>query len=97
MMDDFGSRDFGAHSGGTRPTPRGTSTGRQGRRDVHELVPVMPKHPLVIVVVLGAFLGQLAGCASGPQSGQALKWATENEAERARLEAEGFPQYLAGS
>ena len=58
---------------------------------------VTPKHRFVMVLVLGAFLGQLAGCASGPPSGQAVKWVTENEAERARLTADGFPQYIGGS
>ena len=58
--------------------------------------PVTPKHRLVMAVVLGALLSQLAGCSSGPESGQAVKWVTENEAERARLTADGFPQYIGG-
>ena len=54
----------------------------------------MPIRRLVLMVVLVACLGQLAGCASGPQSGQAVKWVTEDEAQKKRLNDEGFPQYV---
>ena len=48
----------------------------------------------MMLVVLVASLAQLAGCASSPRSDQGVKWVTENEAEKARLNNEGFPQYV---
>ena len=57
----------------------------------------MPIRRLVLMVVLVASLGQLAGCASGPQSGQAAKWITEDEAAKKRLNDAGFPQYVGAS
>ncbi len=35
----------------------------------------------------------LAGCASDPRRSQGLQWVVEQQAERTRLEAQGFPQY----
>jgi uncharacterized lipoprotein len=35
----------------------------------------------------------LAGCASGPRSGQAVDWVVSQEAEKKRLDDAGFPQY----
>lgn len=35
----------------------------------------------------------LAGCASGPRQSNGLQWVVEQQAERSRLEAQGFPQY----
>lgn len=57
----------------------------------------IPIGRVVMMMVLFAGLGQLAGCASGPQSGEAVKWVSENEAQRQRLEADGFPQYIGGN
>lgn len=45
-----------------------------------------------ILLVLTA-LGILAGCASDPRRANGLQWVTEQQAERARLQAQGFPQY----
>ncbi len=36
---------------------------------------------------------QLAGCASDPRYKEGLNWFLWNEAEKARLNAMGFPQY----
>lgn len=35
----------------------------------------------------------LAGCATDPRSAQGRNWVVEQQAERTRLEAQGFPQY----
>lgn len=35
----------------------------------------------------------LAGCASDPRYKEGLGWVQWQEAERARLQAQGFPQY----
>jgi len=35
----------------------------------------------------------LAGCTSDPRYASGLDWVTAQEAERARLNAQGFPQY----
>ena len=51
---------------------------------------------LVMLVVLAASLSQLAACASGAQSGNAVKWITEDAAEKKRLNDAGFPQYAPG-
>jgi hypothetical protein len=34
-----------------------------------------------------------SGCASGTRSSQGVDWIVANEAEKARLQAAGFPQY----
>lgn len=49
----------------------------------------------ILLVVLGVAV--LAGCTSPGSSGQAVKWVVEDQEQKARLEAEGFPQYLGGS
>lgn len=36
----------------------------------------------------------LAGCASDPRSSKGIDWVVETEAEKARLDAAGFPQYI---
>lgn len=38
-------------------------------------------------------VGILAGCASDPRYKEGLGWILYNEAEKARLNAQGFPQY----
>jgi hypothetical protein len=38
-------------------------------------------------------LNVLAGCASDPRYSQGISWVQWNEAEKARLQAQGFPQY----
>jgi hypothetical protein len=39
----------------------------------------------------------LAGCASDPRYAQGLEWVVWNEQEKARLQAQGFPQFESGS
>ena len=39
----------------------------------------------------------LAGCVSDPRYAQGLEWIVWNEQEKARLQAQGFPQYDPGS
>lgn len=41
-------------------------------------------------------LAALAGCAAGPGSGNAVEWVVWQEAEKKRLEDQGFPQYSPG-
>jgi hypothetical protein len=43
--------------------------------------------PLLIVA------GVLGGCAADPRYKQGLNWVVSNEEEKARLHAQGFPQY----
>ncbi len=45
----------------------------------------------LMLIVLAA--AALAGCASDWRYKQGLQWSLENEAEKRRLEAQGFPQY----
>ena len=45
---------------------------------------------LLPAVLFGA---TLAGCASDPRFKEGVSWVTYNEAEKARLQAQGFPQY----
>lgn len=45
----------------------------------------------ILLAVLGVAV--LAGCASSGSQSQAVKWAVENEQQKASLEAQGFPQY----
>lgn len=40
--------------------------------------------------------GVLAGCASDPRYAAGLEWVMSNEAEKKRLQAQGFPQYSDG-
>ncbi|MFO1364437.1 MAG: hypothetical protein U1F45_18610 [Burkholderiales bacterium] len=42
-------------------------------------------------------LALAAGCAGDPRYEQGLEWVQWNEQQKARLEAEGFPQYTGGS
>lgn len=46
----------------------------------------------ICAALLAAAL-QLAGCASDPRYKEGLNWILWNEAEKARLNAMGFPQY----
>ncbi len=46
----------------------------------------------VFALLLASAL-QLAGCASDPRYKQGVNWVMENEAQKARLNAMGFPQY----
>ncbi len=48
--------------------------------------------PRTILAALLAALA-LAGCTSDPRYASGLDWVTAQEAERARLTAQGFPQY----
>jgi outer membrane biogenesis lipoprotein LolB len=45
---------------------------------------------LVLLVLTAAVL---AGCASDARRSQGVQWVEEQEAERRRLQAQGFPQY----
>ena len=48
----------------------------------------------IIRFALGAIAAAvLAGCASDPRQSKGLQWVVEQQAERTRLEAQGFPQY----
>jgi hypothetical protein len=42
-------------------------------------------------------LAALAGCAAGPGSGNAVEWVVSQEAEKKRLNDQGFPQYNPGT
>jgi hypothetical protein len=44
---------------------------------------------LLAAIALAIF----AGCAADPRSKVGLQWVVEQEQERQRLEAQGFPQY----
>jgi hypothetical protein len=44
-------------------------------------------------VLLAVVVVNLAACASGPRQSQGVTWVVEQQAERARLQAQGFPQY----
>lgn len=45
------------------------------------------------VLLASVALSVLAGCASDPRYKQGLEWVQWNEQEKARLNAQGFPQY----
>lgn len=45
------------------------------------------------ILFVAVTLGILGGCASDPRASQGLQWVTEQQSERARLQAQGFPQY----
>lgn len=45
----------------------------------------------ILLAVLGVAV--LVGCAASGSQSQAVKWAVENEQQKASLEAQGFPQY----
>jgi hypothetical protein len=45
---------------------------------------------------LALVLAVVAGCTSDPRYQQGLEWVQWNEAQKKRLEAEGFPQYTGG-
>jgi outer membrane murein-binding lipoprotein Lpp len=45
----------------------------------------------LVMLVLTATV--LAGCASDARRSQGVAWVEEQEAERRRLQAQGFPQY----
>jgi hypothetical protein len=49
----------------------------------------------VTVLLLASVAAGLAACALG--EGKAVQWVTEDEAEKARLNAAGFPQYVGAS
>jgi hypothetical protein len=46
------------------------------------------------LAALGLALVVLAGCAADPRYKEGLSWVLYNEAEKARLQAQGFPQYV---
>lgn len=45
------------------------------------------------IVILTLVAAGLAGCAADPRYKQGIEWVQWNEAEKARLDAAGFPQY----
>jgi len=45
------------------------------------------------LLMLAVAAAVLAGCASDPRYAKGLEWVLENEAEKRRLNAQGFPQY----
>jgi hypothetical protein len=49
---------------------------------------------ILVRLALGALtLATLAGCASDPRHSKGLQWVVDQQSERERLEAQGFPQY----
>jgi hypothetical protein len=44
-------------------------------------------------IISAALCVLLAGCASDPRFKEGVAWVEYNEAEKARLNAQGFPQY----
>jgi len=57
-------------------------------------VPHSRRSRIGICAALLALALQLAGCASDPRYKEGLNWFRSNEAEKARLDAMGFPQYV---
>jgi hypothetical protein len=51
------------------------------------------KTTLVRFALAAVALATLAGCASDPRQSKGLQWVVEQQSERDRLEAAGFPQY----
>ena len=49
---------------------------------------------VIAALLLLASFGGLAGCTSAPTQSQAVQWIEHNEAEKRRLEAAGFPQFI---
>ena len=47
-------------------------------------------------IALSVVLAFAAGCAGDPRYSPGLEWVQWNEAQKKRLEAEGFPQYTGG-
>jgi hypothetical protein len=45
----------------------------------------------VVLVIVAGFVA--AGCASDPRRDKGLSWVVEQQQERSRLQAQGFPQY----
>jgi hypothetical protein len=45
------------------------------------------------VIAATIAIATLAGCASDPRYNQGVDWGASNEREKARLQAQGFPQY----
>jgi type IV pilus biogenesis protein CpaD/CtpE len=48
---------------------------------------------IVRIVLAAVAAATLAGCASDPRRAEGLQWVVEQQQERDRLEAQGFPQY----
>jgi hypothetical protein len=48
---------------------------------------------IVLATVLSGFVAGIVGCASDPRYAMGPTWIKEIEAEKARLNAAGFPQY----
>ena len=54
---------------------------------LHQLFGARAALAAVVVLIV------LAGCASGPSSGQAVEWIVSQEAAKKQLNDAGFPQY----
>ncbi len=48
---------------------------------------------LMRLLAIAAVVATLAGCASDPRYGQGMQWVVDQQAERTRLQSQGFPQY----
>ncbi len=48
---------------------------------------------LARTLLIGVLLAIVSGCASDPRYRMGVTWVEEQEAERRRLQAQGFPQY----
>jgi hypothetical protein len=49
---------------------------------------------VLVLFAIGA--SQLTGCAADPRYREGVNWVVSNEQEKARLQAQGFPQYSDG-
>ena len=57
-----------------------------------------PRHRFIPAALAAALaLVILGGCASPQRSAEVLSWVESNEQQKAKLEAEGFPQYVGGN
>mgnify|MGYP001565469802 CR=1 FL=1 len=53
----------------------------------------MKKVRVLRLALLAFVVVNLTACAAGPRQSQGLTWVVEQQAERQRLQAQGFPQY----
>lgn len=51
------------------------------------------KNTSIRIALATVAIAILGGCASDPRNAKGLQWVVEQQQERDRLEAQGFPQY----